>query len=303
MAFSITLRESFIYMADMDKKYFTSKLFLVSGITLLVSGIIMFCYPFLFPDLDQLLFKLIFGALGLVSVGGTCWFFRAFCFYPVFTKDSIVMRNAVIPSRTRTVKYGEINYATVNKRETGKGHVILQLHIGLKDGENLGYSLMTDARQLEELRDELAAHGVTEDPVSDAVIKRSGDMVYISKGIVALFIGLILFWIAICVVMFVNISGEVAPLLVMGMLALGSISSFLWCGNYVCIEHNRMIIRHIVPYFNREIYFSDMEKTEINEKSLMTVTMKSGGKKIKRYLGLLTPSMLEALKARLKLES
>lgn len=54
----------------MDKKYFTGKLFIVSGILLIVCGIIFFCYPFFMPEFDQLLFKMIFWSLGFVSLGG-----------------------------------------------------------------------------------------------------------------------------------------------------------------------------------------------------------------------------------------
>ena len=77
-----------IYMCViMDKKYFTSKLFIVSGILLIVCGIIFFCYPFFMPEFDQLLFKMIFWSLGFVSLGCAIAFFYVFCFYPVFTKD------------------------------------------------------------------------------------------------------------------------------------------------------------------------------------------------------------------------
>ena len=287
----------------MDKKYFTSKLFLVSGILLIVCGIIFFCYPFFIPELDQLFFKMTFWALGFVSLGGAFAFFCSFCFYPVFTKDSIVMRNAVVPSRTRTIKYGDINYATVNKRETGKGYIVLQLHFGLIDGEDFTCTLLTDVGQMEELRNELKSYGVTDEPVSDAVIKRVGDRVYRSNGIVALFIGLILFWTAVCVVMGVSMHEELAFLLVLGAVMFGCTVAIIWVSNYVCLEHNRMIVKNILPFFNKEIYFSDIEKADIDQKSLLTVTLKPGDKKVKRILGLLSPSLIEALKVRLKIEN
>ena len=286
----------------MDKKYFTSKLFIVSGILLIVCGIIFFCYPFFMPEFDQLLFKIIFWSLGFVSLGGAIAFFYVFCFYPVFTKDSIVMRNAVVPSRTRTIKYGDINYATVNKRETGKGYIILQLHFGLIDGGNFTCTLLTDAGQQEELRNELKSYGVTEEPVSDAVIKRVGDKVYRSNGIVALFLGLILFGAAVCVALGVFMHEDLTPLLVVGAVMLGCIVAIIWTSNYVCVEHNRMIVKNLLPFFSKEIYFSDIEKADIDQKSLLTVTFKSGDKKVKRILGLLSPSLVEALKVRLKIE-
>lgn len=287
----------------MDKKYFTSKLFIVSGILLIVCGIIFFCYPFFMPEFDQLLFKMIFWSLGFLSLGGAIAFFYVFCFYPVFTKEDLIMRNAVMPSRTRRIKYGEINYATVSQRETGKGYIVLQLQFGLKDGEDFGYTIMTDVRQLEELRDELKSYGVTEEPVSDAVIKRVGDRVYRSNGIVALFIGLILFWTAVCVVMGVSMHEELTFLLVLGAVMFGCTVAIIWVSNYVCVEHNRLIVKNILPFFNKEIYFSDIEKADIDQKSLLTVTLKPGDKKVKRILGLLSPSLIEALKVRLKIEN
>ena len=286
----------------MDKKYFTSKLFIVSGILLIVCGIIFFCYPYFMPELDQLILKIIFWSLGFVSLGGAIAFFYAFCFYPVFTKDSIVMRNAVVPSRTRTIKYGDINYATVNKRETGKGYIILQLHFGLIDGGNFTYTLLTDAGQQEELRNELKAYGVTEEPVSDAVIKRVGEKVYRSNGIVALFIGLILFWSAVCVAMGVFMHEDQTALLVVGAVMFGCTVAIIWVSNYVCVEHNRLIVKNLLPFFIKVIYFSDIEKADIDQKSLLTVTLKPGDKKVKRILGLLSPSLVEALKVRLKTE-
>ena len=77
----------------------------------------------------------------------------------------------------------------------------------------------------------------------------------------------------------------------------------LWYSNYVCVEHNRFIIKNLFPFLNKEIYFSDIEKADINDKSLLTITLKNGGKKIKRYLGLLNASMIEDLKIRLKIEN
>lgn len=287
----------------MDKKYFTSKLFIVSGILLIVCGIIFFCYPFLMPELDQLLFKMIFWSLGFVSLCGAIAFFYAFCFYPVFTKEDLIMRNVVMPSRTRRIKYGEINYATVSQRETGKGYIVLQLQFGLKDGEDFGYTIMTDVRQLEELRDELKSYGVTEEPVSDAVIKRVGDRVYRSNGIVALFLGIILFLAAVCVAMGAFMQEDLTALLAVGAVMLGCTVAIIWVSNYVCVEHNRLIVKNILPFFNKEIYFSDIEKADIDQKSLLTVTLKPGGKKVKRILGLLSPSMVEALKVRLKIEN
>lgn len=293
-----------IYMCViMDKKYFTSKLFIVSGILLIVCGIIIFCYPFFMPEFDQLLFKMIFWSLGFVSLGGAIAFFYAFCFYPVFTKDSIVMRNAVVPSRTRTIKYRDINYATVNKRETGKGYIILQLHFGLIDGGNFTCTLLTDAGQQEELRNELKSYGVTEEPVSDAVIKRVGDKVYRSNGVVALFVGIMMFWIALIAVMGVSMGVDLTFYLVMGIVMFGCVLMILWYSNYVCVEHNRIIIKNFFPFHNKEIYFSDIEKADINDKSLLTITLKNGGKKIKRYLGLLNASLIEDLKIRLKIEN
>ena len=286
----------------MDKKYFTSKLFLVSGILLIVCGIIFFCYPYFMPELDQLILKIIFWSLGFVSLGGAIAFFYAFCFYPVFTKDSIVMRNAVVPSRTRTIKYGDINYATVSKRETGKGYIILQLHFGLIDGEDFTCTLLTDAVQQEELRNELKAYGVTEEPVSDAVIRRVGEKVYRSNGIVALFTGLILFWSAVCVAMGVFMHEDQTALLVVGAVMFGCTVAIIWTSNYVCVEHNRLIVRNLLPFFSKVIYFSDIEKADIDQKSLLTVTLKPGDKKVKRILGLLSPSLVEALKVRLKTE-
>lgn len=286
----------------MDKKYLTSRLFLISGIGLIICGIIMFCYPFLLQELDLPLFKIIFCTLGLVSLGGAYAFFNAFCFYPVFAKEDIIMRNAVIPSRARRIKYGEINYAIVSQRETGKGYIVLQIQFGLKDGEDFGYTIMTDVKQLEELRDELKSHGVTEDPVSDAIVKRVGDKVYRSNGIVALFLGLILFGAAVCVALGVFMHEDLTPLLVVGAVMLGCIVAIIWTSNYVCVEHNRMIVKNLLPFFSKEIYFSDIEKADIDQKSLLTVTFKSGDKKVKRILGLLSPSLVEALKVRLKIE-
>jgi hypothetical protein len=245
---------------------------------------------------------MIFWSLGFVSLGGAIAFFYAFCFYPVFTKEDLIMRNAVMPSRTRRIKYGEINYATVSQRETGKGYIVLQLQFGLKDGEDFGYTIMTDVRQLEELRDELKSYGVTEEPVSDAVIKRVGDRVYRSNGIVALFISIILFWTAVCVVMGVSMHEELTFLLVLGALMFGCTVALIWVSNYVCVEHNRLIVKNILPFFNKEIYFCDIEKVDIDQKSLLTVTLKSGDKKVRRILGLLSPSLVEALKVRLKIE-
>ena len=286
----------------MDKKYLTSRLFLISGIGLIICGIIMFCYPFLLQELDQPLFKIIFCTLGLVSFGGAYAFFNAFCFYPVFAKEDIIMCNAVIPSRARRIKYGEINYAIVSQRETGKGYIVLQIQFGLKDGEDFGYTIMTDVKQLEELRYELKSHGVTEDPVSDAIVKRVGDKVYRSNGIVALFLGLILFWAAVCVAMGVFMHEDQTALLVVGDVMLGCTIAIIWVSNYVCVEHNRLIVKNLLPFFSKVIYFSDIEKADIDQKYLLTVTFKSGDKKVKRILGLLSPSLVEALKVRLKIE-
>lgn len=80
---------------------------------------------------------------------------------------------------------------------------------------------MTDVKQLEELRDELKSHGVMEDPVSDAIVKRVRDKVYRSNGIVALFLGLILFWAAVCVALDVFMHEDLTPLLVVGAVMLG----------------------------------------------------------------------------------
>lgn len=63
-----------------------------------------------------------------------------------------------------------------------------------------------------------------------------------------------------------------------------------------------MIVKNLLPFFRKEICFSDIEKADIDQKSLLTVTFKSGDKKVKRILGLLSPSLVEALKVRLKIE-
>ena len=58
-----------------------------------------------------------------------------------------------------------------------------------------------------------------------------------------------------------------------------------------------------MPFRNREIYFSDIKKTEIDEMFILTITLKHEDKKVKRLLGLLTPNKVEALRVRLKLEN
>jgi hypothetical protein len=144
---------------------------------------------------------------------------------------------------------------------------------------------------------------VTEEPVSDAVIKRVGDKVYRSNGVVALFVGIMMFWIALIAVMGVSMGVDLTFYLVMGIVMFGCVLMILWYSNYVCVEYNRIIIKNLFPFLNKEIYFSDIEKADINDKSLLTVTLKNGGKKIKRYLGLLNASLIEDLKIRLKIEN
>lgn len=288
----------------MEKKYFTSKMFLVLGTGLIAWGIVIFCYPYFFEEMNEPLFHVIFSFIGLASVGGAYWLFRSFCFHPVFTKDSLLLKNPVISSRNRVIKYSEMNYATVNKQATGKGQVYLQLHIGLKDGENFGYSLMTDVKQMDELKNEFKEHGVTEEPVLITTVKKTGDMVYRSNGMLAMFSGLILMLVGLFIFMYTTFEEDVTSMLLVGGIFLGCCLLLMWYSNYVCVEHNRVILKNFfMPFRNREIYFSDIKKTKIDEMFILTITLKHEDKKVKRLLGLFTPNMVEALRVRLKLEN
>ena len=68
---------------------------------------------------------------------------------------------------------------------------------------------------------------MTEEPVSDAVIKRVGDKVYRSNVVVALFVGIMMFWIALIAVMGVSMGVDLTFYLVMGIVMFGCVNDSL----------------------------------------------------------------------------
>ncbi len=285
----------------MDKKYFTNRVFLVSGIALIMSGIVMFCIPLMFSELDDPLMTVPFYLIGLLSVFGVYFVFRAAC-YPVLKNDRIVIKNVLIASRTREIMYSEINYATVNKYQNGKGNPYLQIHIGLKCGENLGYSIMTEESQLEELRNELKSHGVSDEPCSVPVVKSVVNKVYKSNAMVVVYALFMLMLVGTAVGLYFA-PGDDLGVLCLGAVYVLIILYVMWISNYVIVDHGRIELKNVFcPFRNNVIYFSDIEKAEINDRGVLVLKLKSGEKDLKRSLGLLSPILLDELRVGLKVE-
>ena len=295
----------------MEKKYYTSKAYLVLSIFIFVYGLLCCTItPFIDPSFFNSLMKGVLIAVGLMAIGVCIWF-TARLYYPVLDKNGLYMRHPMIGSLTKTYRYSDIHYATINIQESNKGGQSLRLFIELDTGEQINYTLLTDLKQKDELASELKERGVSDRPVRNRKIIRGDETVFKSTGAIAVYFSLAMMVLAMfgMIILMIRDNGswnnaDKWGCIGLAVLALGFAMFILLMMNYVILGHDKITIKNaFFPFRTLELYYSDLSDIDITPQTVFIGVLKDkrNGKpqKRQRILGALSTTMIDSLKAEL----
>jgi len=277
MSFEIEVSE----IHNMEKKYFAERSKLMLPAVSLILLLFLIVYPFIF-GVEML--WVIWLAVPFFIIGAGFIFKRMF-YYPVFSEDTLLLKHALVKSWTRDFKYSDIHYAAVSELSKRDGtYLELSLEF-LDETEPVSFGLfLTATSQMDELKAELASHGIPDMPERD--VKKLSQIEFKSKTQIVFLSMSSITMVALSVVSFVW-----SDLPMLSILCICFCLPILLLINYVVLGTTYMEIKNVfLPFLNVRIFYSDIQMVSYNESTHFLKVVRedsapgAGSKVSRRYL-------------------